>query len=379
VSAARERGGARRDWSRVQFGRRAALTALVALPLAGAALTGGTHATESDTRFAAEATLLVHAGTGGEAQQRERVRGRVRVLAGVLRLPHTAAAARTVAGVSATADDVTRNLTVVEDPESGTIRVRVRAPSREQSVTLAGAVATEGIRLARPVLARGAGRPIEVVSDFEQPVTGWMAHPPLYNLPPERVTRITSGAHDGRGALRAECAAELGCGPWTRVERLFRAGTRYAATAYVRSPADGGEVKMVLGSTREDVQTGDAVELSEDWQRASVSWTPARDTTIADLGVQLTEARATVLDVDSVLLPDQGSVPGIDVPRELDVDDELRALTAGRFATVSPARFVGEQQRPPYGWALLGFGGGLLVAVAGIVAGLAARRRGRQH
>jgi hypothetical protein len=176
------------------------------------------------------------------------------------------------------------------------------------------------------------------------------------------------------------CAAAPGCGPWVRIERLFRGGTRYVATGYARATADGIRVKMVLGSSGTDVQTGEAVRLDDEWSRLSVRWTPPADVTDAELGFQVSDPRATTLDVDSVLLPTQGAVPSIELPRPLDPDEELRALDAGRFVTVSPGRIVSEGERVPLDWALLGLGAGLLVALAGIAGAVAARRRrGGEH
>src|SRR5258708_12388349 len=90
--------------------------------------------------------------------------------------------------------------------------------------------------------------------------------------PPTQLQLTRAIGHGSAGALIASCAVP-GCGPYLVMNRAFRRDTAYAAVGWVKS-APSTRLRIVLGSTPQDVAVGPTLAGAGTWPPLSLTWTP---------------------------------------------------------------------------------------------------------
>jgi hypothetical protein len=357
-------------------GRRAAIAVLAICPVAGAAIALALD-TSSGNGERAQALVLVGASDAVLSRAPEVRAGWTRTAAAIADSGQTAAVARSSAaratGVArGTLGERAPRVDIRADPPAGVVEVSTRAGSRASALALADAVALQTATLARGLAVGANGSAGVSVGDFEGSLDGWLG-PSLFNSLPTSVGTTKATPRFGRGSLLARCPGIPGCGPSAQVFYPFRAGAGYTAVMWLRASGPGVRASALLGSAANDVATSPALPLSRGWRRLAVAWTPRRASADAEIGVQLQSRRSTAIGVDGVAILDpfqsrssrQAFTPAA----------QSRALAAGRYVTVSPARAIGVETAPAIERASVGAGAGLIVALAAIAAAEIARRR----
>jgi hypothetical protein len=299
------------------------------------------------------------------------------VIEDLLRLPGVTARARLLARE---ADDsrekVSNTITLNPTSGGGLVQISTRGASPDRAVTLANALATESIEVARRVISSGNQASL-VLGDFEDGRADWGSGV-TFNLTP-RLSVTSKSPKYGHASLLATCPPVVGCGPAVRVEYPFEAGVGYTVSTWAKADRGRPLVSLVFGSNSRDVVTSDPVRLTGGWRRHALTWTPKTTTSSAEFGLQTRRRGRTSFQVDGALVSDPTQVPGGVVPQVPSEQDERRFLRQGRDATLVPAHATGTLKGSTGEWALGGGAGGLLIAGAGIGGGWLALRRRKQE
>jgi hypothetical protein len=211
-----------------------------------------------------------------------------------------------------------------------------------------------------------------VVGDFEDPAVEWLPR----SADRSAIVAIRrGGARFGSRYLTATCRAR-GCGPAARVAYSFQLGESYVGTIWARARRPGVRVAAILGNGAGNSAGTRPVVLGRAWRRLTVTWIARRASTTAEIGLLTDERRKLAFDVDGVVIAATG-VPGAASGAG---GSDAAALGVARYATALPARSIGSSggSRTLSG-ALVGGAVGLMAGVAGVAAGLGARRRREQQ
>jgi hypothetical protein len=249
------------------------------------------------------------------------------------------------------------------DPQSALITVVGEAATRAQAVLLANSATTVTVSFLRQASQGSAfGR-----SSFDHSSEAWDLGSGLYVLAPRRVASTRTPAHTGAGSLEVECHTVVtgGCGPYLRIEGAFHAGVTYEATGWVDAqPAT--QLRLVLGSTPQDVAVGATRRGNARWQPMSVTWKPTADRNVAVAAFQVMSLGASRFHIDDVAIG----------PRALVQRGTIPAASSVRYETVLPATSGVRLYEGDTGvWAAAGAGAGLLVGAFALAAAREARRR----
>ena len=250
------------------------------------------------------------------------------------------------------------------DPQSALITVVGEAATAAQAELLANSATTVTVSFLRQA---SQGSTVSR-SGFDHSSEAWDLGSGLYVLAPRRTASTRAPAHTGAGSLEVECNTLVvgGCGPYLRLEGAFHAGVSYEASGWVDAPP-ATRLRLVLGSTPQDVAVGATRRGNSRWRPVSVTWSPQADHDLAVAAFQVMSVGTTRFHIDDVVIG----------PRSLVQRGASPAASRVRYETVLPASSAMRLYNGDTGaWAAGGAGAGLLVgAVALAAAGQARRRR----
>jgi hypothetical protein len=278
-----------------------------------------------------------------------------------LRLPGVRSSIARVAGV----EPHLLRVGTTGEPQSAVITVYGEGATPEQAILVANSAATATVGFLRQV-AEGA---ISVRSGFALSSESWDLGSGVYVLRPSVTTHRRSPAHGGPGSLEVLCNSPVsgGCGPYVRIEGAFRKGETYDATGWIKAPPKS-RIRLVLGSTPNDVAVGAQSESRAGWQRLAVSWIPHNQTSTAVAAFQLITLGQTRFIIDDVSV----------AQRKTAGRHRAGHTTSPEIETLLPATSARRHYEGSTGaWAAGGAGAGLLIGLAGVAAAEAARRRRR--
>jgi hypothetical protein len=317
----------------------------------GAALGAGIHPTSSSFRAASSVSV-----SGEEAGLHATS---WRTAAQALRLAPIRVQIARLTGESASS----LRVGVTGDPQSALITVVGDAATPSQAELLANSAATVTVNFLRQA---GQGSTVNR-SSFEHSSEAWNLGSGLYVLTPRRVASTRTPAHSGTGSLEVECDTLVtgGCGPFLRIEGAFHAGVTYEATGWFDArPAT--RLRLVLGSTPQDVAVGATLRGNSRWQPVSATWTPRVDRDLAIAAFQVMSLGTSRFHIDDVVIG----------PRSTLQRGARPAPSTVRYETVLPATSAERLYNgDTSAWAAAGAGAGLLVGAVALAAASQARRR----
>lgn len=341
------------DW---RPGRGTARAALLILPVAGAGL-GAVLGDAPDAPFQAEADLAFDRGSPGVIASDPRLLNLDRVMEPV----------RERARVGGSLAELRERITFEGEPTTGRLTVTARGTTPAGAVRLADAVVSEATTLSDQIAAEAQGGVALVLGDFESGIRDWNAQASAFNVPPSSAQTVVGDARYRSAALEVDCPAQLACGPWLKIRRVFRPDTVYTASGWVRAPRGRPRVALILGAGSGNLQGTRPIPLRRAWRRFEVSWSPTAPASSAEVAFQLQDRRATRFQVDGVVLGDVT----LQAERELF---RRPPLPAG-YVVIGPARATGRVANGTVSAALVGGALGLAFAVAAVAFGVAAARR----
>jgi hypothetical protein len=334
-------------------GRRVAL-AIAALIVActgvGAALGAGTHA-RAPTKFRSVSVLEVRASTPALQSVAWHTLGQALTLP-LVRTEIAKLAGQELSGL---------RVGVGGDPESSLVPVYAYATSPTQADALANATASVAVDFLRqPAYASSITR-----STFDGSTDGWDVGHGIFVVPASHIVQTDLLAHNGSGSLAVTCLI-AGCGPYLVLARTFLRGTTYRASGWVKA-SPGTRMRLVLGSTPQDVSVGVTTSGTKRWRRLFVDWTPQSGAASAVVTFQVMSSRSSQFNIDDVEVG----------PQKLDATSPTVTPKASkaRYSVVTPANITGTVDSDDTAiWAVGGAGAGLLVGIAAAAAGIAAAR-----
>jgi hypothetical protein len=252
------------------------------------------------------------------------------------------------------------------DPKNSLVAVYADGTSATQADSLADAAASVAVNFLRePARASAVTR-----STFDDSTEGWDVGPGIFVVPANQILQTHRLAHSGSGSLAVTCLA-AGCGPYLVLARAFRRGVTYTASGWVKAHP-GTRMRIVLGSTPQDVSVGAMTSGTNRWRRLSVGWSPRSKATNAVVTFQVMSSGSSRFNIDDVEVGPQATIKAGASPTDTVKagEPQYRVVTpADVSSTLSPDDTAG--------WAAGGAGAGLLVGIAAAAAGTAAARRRR--
>jgi F0F1-type ATP synthase membrane subunit c/vacuolar-type H+-ATPase subunit K len=340
-----------------QHRKRAAL-AIAALIVActgvGAALGAGTHPSSS-AEFRSVSVLEVKASTPALQSVAWHTLGQT------LTLPLVRAEIAKLAGQELSA----LRVGIGGDSESSLVPVYAYATSPTQADALANATASVAVNfLRKPAYASSITR-----STFDSSTDGWDVGAGIFVVPASHIAQTNLLAHSGSGSLEVTCLT-AGCGPYLVLARTFLRGTTYKASGWVKAPP-GIRMRLVLGSTSQDVAVGSTASGTTRWRQFSVEWTPQSEATSAVVTFQVMSRGSSQFNIDDVEVGPRAAVkPGATPPTVTSKTSEAQ------YSVVTPASVSATlDSNDTAVWATGGAGAGLLIGIAAAAAGAAAARR----
>lgn len=277
-----------------------------------------------------------------------------------LRAAAQTAQVREAVNTAVVAGGASVSIRVTGDSESGLLSLQTEASSQPRASAAANAAAAAAVAYGEMV-GGGPGAPRQF--SFEGSLDGWGLGKGLFVFPPMQLALTTAVAHTGRRSLSANCLA-AGCGPFVRLEQPYRGQVAYRAMGWIRA-TPSTRLRLVLGSTADDVNVSRTVSVGPRWRRLEVRWTPRQDARLAITAFQLRSSGATHLNVDDVSVgpvgPTKAATPSPGV--------------GDRYSVLAPAVSAGVLKGKAGPWALGGAATGFLVGLAAAGAGAAAGRR----
>ena len=328
---------------------------IVACVGAGAALGAGTHP-RPPTEFRAESVLAVRAPTPGLQSVAWHT------LVQALTLPLLRAEIAQLAGQEMSA----LRIGIRGDPESSLVAVYADATSAPRADSLANAAASVAVNFLRePAYASTITQ-----SKFDNSTEGWDVGAGIFVLPANQILQTHLLAHSGSGSLAVTCLS-AGCGPYLVLARAFRRGATYTASGWVYA-RPSTRMRIVLGSTPQDVSVGATTSGANRWRRLSVEWTPQSEATSAVVTFQVMSSGSSRFNIDDVEVGPRAAVkPGA-------TQTVTSKASKAQYSVVTPADVSGTLgSDDTAGWAAGGAGAGLLIGIAVAAAGTAAARRRR--
>jgi hypothetical protein len=339
--------------------RRGALTIgalIVACTGVGAALGAGTH-TRTPTKFRSVSVLEVRASTPALQSVAWHTLGQA------LTLPLVRAEIAKLAGQELSS----LRVGIGGDPESSLVPVYADATSSTQADALANATASVAVDfLRKPAYASSITR-----STFDGSTDGWDVGHGIFVVPASHIAQTDLLAHSGSGSLMVTCLI-AGCGPYLVLARTFLRGATYTASGWVKV-APSTRMRLVLGSTPQDVSVGATTSGTNRWRRLFVEWTPQSEATSAVVTFQVMSSGGSQFNIDDVEVGPQaavklGAAPPTVTPK----------ASEAQYSVVTPANVSGTLDSDDTAiWAVGGAGAGFLIGIAAAAAGTAAARRRR--
>jgi hypothetical protein len=342
-----------------QHRRRVAL-AIAALIVActgvGAALGGGTHPKPA-AEFRSESVLEIRASTPALQSVAWHTLGQA------FTLPLVRAEIAKLAGQEGQELSASR-IGIRGDPESSLVSVYADAASPTQANSLANAAASVAISfLRKPAYASNITR-----STFDSSTDGWDVGAGVFVVPTSHIAHTNLLAHSGSGSLEVTCLT-AGCGPYLVLARTFMRDTTYEASGWVKAPPST-RMRIVLGSTSQDVSVGATTSGTSRWRRLSVEWTPHSEASSAVVTFQVMSPGSSRFNIDDVEVGPRAAAKLGATPT-----DTTKASKA-QYSVVTSAGVSGILNSDDTAiWAAGGAGAGLLVGIAAAAAGTAAARR----
>jgi hypothetical protein len=179
-------------------------------------------------------------------------------------------------------------------------------------------------------------------TSFENDIAGWVSTGIVFLNGGSSIASSATQAYFGTKSLRVITSASPGSQGVgvSVVPGIFRAGSKYTFSAYVRSGA-AGTYRICLG--RDPYVAGDLAEspvtfAANTWKRISVTWTPLTDAATAQLAVRLDDALATTFYIDAAQLEEGEGATGWKqyiAPAAI----EGSTITAATIQTIAGAQF----------------------------------------
>jgi len=356
---------------RTFFGRRSSVELVVILALAGAALGALAGADPRPPAETAQVTIALDPSWPTLAGDPALVRARLDDVARAARDPQVLeAAAHITATTRASAAASTQ---VVRDDRRAVLNVSARAATVEGAQALAAALADQMVAEAQRSL-NSTGR-VEVLGDFEYSVGGWSGLPSSLPFPPSILTTRRGSASEGTGYLTVSCRPTPGCGVTVPIKRYIEKGETLRVTARMRAAADRTTAGMVLGVAGSDVVELPRRRVSERWRPVSLTWRSSVRTGAATLAIEVDGGRRPRLDLDDVTIAWSRPAPSPGDVGARRRRAERQAIEQSQYAGIAPAQATGRVGGAPVTESALGAGTGGIVAICGLVAAGAARRR----
>jgi hypothetical protein len=243
-------------------------------------------------------TLILAGGT--TAQQRSTLRT-VREIA---EDPGTEDMAREQADLAGKTGPITTSVNL----RAGMVVVEGRAATRTAAIILASSPARVATTFVRRVRLGKPGIGLIPVSDFAEGSSSWEQES-SFNRPPTVVSLNRGFGRYDQTSLRVLCTGGPGCGPATHIPWPVEDGRVYTASLWARSPRQGVEVSIVLGSGAPQISPGQATRLGPRWRRLAVSWrAPSRAERI-ELGLQDVRGGRAVFDLDAATVREGAPPP----------------------------------------------------------------------
>ena len=323
---------------------------LIACVGAGAALGASTHRATSD--FRAESELTVSSSVPGLQPVVWHTLGQA------LTLPLLRTEIAHLGGEETSA----LRIGTLGDPRSSLITVYADGTSPAQADLLANTTASVAVNFLRQTVdATAISR-----STFDGSTDGWDAGAGIFVVPPSRIQPTTLVKRNGSPSLAVTCPT-TGCGPYQLLDRTFRQATAYSAVGWVKIQP-GTRIRIVLGSTPEDVAVGTTISGGSIWKRLSVEWTPQHTARQAVVTFQVMSPGSSQFNIDEVEVGPQQAVRS----------GAAKQPSAGNYRTILPATASSILDSGDTAiWTVVGAGGGLLVGAGAAAAGMAATRRRR--
>jgi hypothetical protein len=349
-----------RAWS----GRSGAIFLLVSGPVLGA-MAGAVLRPPPTYPQRAEAFILVP--SDASALDGTRVE-RVLTLAAALTSEPVMSAIKLTAGSPSLNGPVSGTLEVRSNSKRGSLTVVADSETSSAAAALANTAGAYAVTLARRVQA-AANTPLTIpVSDFNQGIGSWNGTS-QFALRPLRQTIAATGGRFHDGSLVVTCQPVTGCGSGTSVQLAAIPHDTYTGAIWIRALSPNLRATVFIGGAPGDVATAQPVLLTPTWHRLAVSWTASRQHPAIEVGVLSAAPRAGRFVIDAASVTTGPAPPS-------GVQERVLASDAAA-ATALPAQAAGPVPVGTLGSAALGALAGLLAALAGCAAGVAARRR--QH
>jgi hypothetical protein len=325
---------------------------LVACVGIGAALGAGTHPASSlDFRAESELTVSASASTLQPVAWH--------TLGQALMLPSLRAEIAHLTGEEASA----LRIGTLGDPQSSLITVYADGGSPSQADSLANTAVSVAVNFLRNTVDASA----ITRSTFEDSTDGWDVGTGIFVVPPSQIQQTHLVAHGGSASLAVTCLT-AGCGPYLLLNRTFRQATSYTAVGWVKAQPST-RIRIVLGSTPQDVAVGATISGGPGWKRLSVEWTPQHSAPQATTTFQVMSRGSSRFDIDDVEVG----------PRAAIQSGAARQINAGAYRTILPAAASSTLESGDTAiWAATGAGAGFLVGAAAAATGIAATRRRRR-
>jgi hypothetical protein len=325
---------------------------LVACTGTGAAIAAAIHPAPS-ADFRAESVVAVGA-TKPEFQPVA-----WHTLAQVLALADIRAAIARSAGVEPSA----LRIGALGDPRSSLITIYADGSSPGQADLLTSTAMAIALNFLRQTVYPAA----ITRSAFNESTEGWDLGNGIFVFPPTQLLQTRALGHAAAGALSVTCAV-AGCGPYLVLDRAFRRDTGYTAVGWVKA-APSTRLRIVLGSTPQDVAVGPTIAGTEGWGRLSVTWTPQSNASHAVVTFQVISRGASHFNIDDV-----------EVGSREAIRTGASPVGAAQYRVVSDPVVIGTLGAGDTAiWAVGGAVAGLLVGVAGAAAAAAAAARDRRR
>jgi hypothetical protein len=325
---------------------------LVACIGIGAALAADINPAPS-ARFRAEAVVAV------AAAKPEFQPVAWRTLGQVLELAQVRAEIARSAGVEPSAV----RIGTLGDARSSLITVFADGKSPSQAALIAGTATSVSLNFLRQTVYPAA----IARSTFDQSTEAWDLRAGVFVFAPSQLLQTRALGHAAAGALTATCPA-AGCGPYLVVTRAFHRDTPYVAVGWVKAPRRT-RLRIVLGSTPQDVAVGPTLAGTGRWRRLSVTWRPGAKASQAVVALQVISRAATRFNIDDVRVGPRDAIrrgaSPVGAAKYTVVSDPALAGTLGAGDTAA--------------WTAGGAIAGLLVGLAGVAAALAAARTRRRE
>jgi hypothetical protein len=249
------------------------------------------------------------------------------------------------------------------NPQSSLLTVYADAKTDAEARLVANSAASVAVNF----LLQSVGGATVTRSTFEHSSESWDVGTGIYVLPANRIGPTAAVTHSGAGSLEVDCVTLVtgGCGPYIRLEKEFRKGRAYSAVGWLKAQP-GKRIRLVLGSTPQDVAVGATATGDSRWKRLSVTWVPQRSADLAVAAFQVMSVGPSHFYIDDVDVGPQSAIAHETAP----------AGGVTRYETILPAetsRALGSGHTAE--WAAGGAAAGLLIGAAAAAAATAASRK----